>query len=366
METTTKNILHVIAPVSFGGGETLLLTLLKEKRNNINEEILLLYSAPRFEHALKENGIQYYVLSNDDLGHGVGKAKALLKSLRTFTKIGKVKKLVKKNGYEIIHAHGYPASCVVALLPGNKNSKKIYTHHTIRLKANWIEKIVFTKVYNRFDVKTGVSDAARDSMNQVFPKMKKKFVTVYNCLNPIFFQKIPLKKNNSVVRFVYVARFTKVKNQALIVECVNQLPDDYKERLQIVFVGDGELRKHVEEMVKEYHLEKQFIFMGAKEPDEIPGIMDTCDFGISASTGEGFGIGIAECMSRGLPVVALKNGVVEEVIQETGYLADADGFANAMIHAMNEGNEAKRTLALERSKAFNVKRIKDEYIKLYI
>ena len=130
----------------------------------------------------------------------------MLKSLRTFTKIGKVKKLVKKNGYEIIHAHGYPASCVVALLSGKAIKKRIYTHHMIRLKANWIEKFVFTKVYNRFDVKTGVSDAVRDSMNQEFPKMKKKFVTVYNCLNPIFFQKISLKKNNSIERFVYVAR----------------------------------------------------------------------------------------------------------------------------------------------------------------
>lgn len=64
------------------------------------------------------------------------------------------------------------------------------------------------------------------------------------------------------------------------------------------WVGDGELRKPIEERVKEEHLEKQIHFLGRRE--DIPELLQQNDFFLFPSLFEGLPITLIEAQASGL------------------------------------------------------------------
>lgn len=64
------------------------------------------------------------------------------------------------------------------------------------------------------------------------------------------------------------------------------------------WVGDGELRKTIEERVKEEHLEKQIHFLGRRE--NIPELLQQNDFFLFPSLFEGLPITLIEAQASGL------------------------------------------------------------------
>ncbi len=358
-------VIHVLAPVSFGGGEKLLLTLLKERREDLEEEIVLLFSAPRFERELEKNGIPYYVILKKSLGHGIGKKETMLRTLESLINAGKLRKILLKNAYDIIHMHGFTA-LIVTLFVAPADIKKVYTHHAERSKPKNIEKIVFTHLYNKIDEKIGVSDTVTDSLNNAFPKMKKKFVTICNCISDDFYAPIDKKYNNSEqIKMIQVGRFTDIKNQQATVEAIAHLPEKWKKKIEVWFVGDGELRAYVEEQSRVKGVAEKVKFWGAKEPTEIIKLIDQCEFGIMSSKKEGFGLAAVEYMARGIPVIAIENNAMLEVVGETGYIEPEEEFVSAFIEAFEDNEkDLKGAKAREKALEYTPRKTKDKYVKI--
>lgn len=360
-------VLMVIAPVSFGGGEALMINLLKELKTEIRIEIALIYSSERFEHELDKMAIRHYELSKNNIGHGEPKIHAFLRVFWNFVQIPLLGKIIRENQYDIVQANGFPAVFMVYFLKKHCKFRSIYMHHSIRSYPSKIEQIIFGSWYNSYDVCTAVSQTACNSMNTGFPKNKKKFITVYNCIAEYFFS--PLKTENALfghdkINFVQVARFTDVKNQECIVCAVEKLSEDIRNKIRIIFVGDGYERERIETMIENKGLQGIFLFVGAKEPEEIPAILDACDFGLMPSKAEGFGLAAVECMARGLPVIASDIPVFREIVGDTGYIKAFNNMDEAFKEALLDGSK-KRTAAMEKASKFKPKIIKEEYMRLY-
>ena len=71
-------IAHLIAPVAFGGGESVLVNLLSERKDDLREEVVCLTESPDFGRKLTENGIEWSKITSINLEHGVSKSRMFL------------------------------------------------------------------------------------------------------------------------------------------------------------------------------------------------------------------------------------------------------------------------------------------------
>jgi len=121
------------------------------------------------------------------------------------------------------------------------------------------------------------------------------------------------------------------------VKCVDQVT--------FLVVGDGDLRKELQEYAVKLGIADSVIFCGYRE--DIPKIIAATDVLVLASLGESFGRVVIEAMAMGKPVVATNVGGVPEIIlsDHTGILvelANPDSIAQAVVRLLKDEKLSKK------------------------
>jgi glycosyltransferase involved in cell wall biosynthesis len=365
-------ILHLtISGDLIGGGDTIISNILMEKNIEVVEYLATFFKSTFMTDLSLKSGTKYYYPKNNIKLFTHGRLWSVEIIFRNIKFILKLKKTIQEEKIDIIHAHGFPSAIASLILKILCGVKIVYTHHFFRNKASNFEKFFLSIIYNNFDANTGVSRTVCDSMNLSFPKVKNKFEVVYNCVSKDF---LNLKTNSKDLFidqkrlgrkiFVQAARFNKIKNHIYVTKAIANLEKCYQDKIFIVFLGDGEERLVVENFVKTNNLEKCFLFKGAVNPNDVPVIMSSCDYGLFPSELEGFGLGAVECMSLGLPVIALNNELMIEIVGDSGILDSKDNLDKSFIKMLSIG-ESLRQKAKNRSKLFSSSDMKLNYIKFY-
>jgi len=170
---------------------------------------------------------------------------------------------------------------------------------------------------------------------------------------------------------INVARLSREKNHALLVRAFSKAVQSCP-NLELWLVGDGELRRDIEELVKQLGLEEKVKFFGVRS--DVPELLSQADIFVLSSDYEGFGLVVAEAMAAGLPVIATAIGGIPEILEggRAGILVppkDVDALAKAIVElARDEKKRAElsdygRKLVAER---FDIRRTVREYEKLYL
>jgi glycosyltransferase involved in cell wall biosynthesis len=123
-----------------------------------------------------------------------------------------------------------------------------------------------------------------------------------------------------------VARLAQVKNHALVIRCLTQLPAS----THLVLVGAGPEEAALRLLAKEHRVEDRVHFVGAITGN--PNLHRMFDVSVLASTSEGFPNSLLEAMAASRPVIATAVGGVLDVVthDETGLLVPSnDGKALA-------------------------------------
>lgn len=365
-------ILHLtISGELTGGGDTIIANILFEKKVCLEEQLATFYWSTFMENLSKNTDVKYYHPKKNVNLIMRGRLWAIEMIVRNIPFIFKLIKIIKNEKIDIVHAHGFPSLVASLVIKSFCNVKIVYTHHSFRSKTSILEKFFLTMLYNKTDANTGVSLTACNSMNNNFPGLKNKFINVYNCVSKEFLNKNIIssglftnQRKEGRKIFVQVARFHKIKNQMSIAEAVNSLSELDKMKVFVVFLGDGEEKRGVEEYVKNNKLDKNFLFMGAVSPSLVPSIMSECDYGLFPSELEGFGLGAVECMTLGLPVIALNNELMIEVVGDSGVLVNKEDIDKAFIKMLNIG-DSLRQKTIDRAKIFSSLNMKNGYFDVY-
>lgn len=133
---------------------------------------------------------------------------------------------------------------------------------------------------------------------------------------------------------IYVAEFSKRKNQKFLLDSISKLVNDNFNNVKLLLLGDGALLEESKQYVRELGISHNVIFTGyTKDTCAYYQLSDVC---VSSSRSEGLPFNIMEAMSIGLPIVASKvKGHTDLVIQnENGFLFnydDIDEFCNSII-----------------------------------
>ncbi|MBV1842063.1 glycosyltransferase [Photobacterium ganghwense] len=121
--------------------------------------------------------------------------------------------------------------------------------------------------------------------------------------------------------FGHVARLESVKNQPLLIKAYQQAcieSPDFAQQTQLIIVGDGDQRAHLEAMVAEGPLNAQIEFAGRQT--DMRSQYARFDAFVLTSIAEGIPLTLLESMSMALPHIVTTVGGISEVILpgETG------------------------------------------------
>ncbi len=115
------------------------------------------------------------------------------------------------------------------------------------------------------------------------------------------------------------ARLTRQKKLDTLLQATKYILESGR-RVQLLVVGDGPLRRDLQDLAKKLEIEQHVIFTGFQS--DIPNILGLFDVFAIPSLWEGHPLSIIEAMLAGKPVVASKIGGTIEVVldNKTGIL----------------------------------------------
>lgn len=113
--------------------------------------------------------------------------------------------------------------------------------------------------------------------------------------------KLNIKKDKQI--YLTVARFDFPKGYDILINAIKILKDKkLLDNKLFLFVGDGELIDKIKNLVDEFELNKNIIFMGKRT--DVYELMKSADCFILPSRWEGFPITLIEAMACNLPIIA--------------------------------------------------------------
>lgn len=254
--------------------------------------------------------------------------------------IGQLRRVMRRNPFDIIHMHGAKAGLVgriAAVLAGCRNTVLTVHNFIIYDEVPWFKKALFKfgeKILSRVTARViTVSEALKKELVSKYNIQPEMIITVYNGINLSHYLTLPDKDRSREAYGIKpgamvvgtVARMAPQKGLQYLLEAVPLIcgpgernsPD-----IVIVIAGDGPLRPQLEDQAERLGIRDQVIFTGFVR--DTAGFFASLDIFIIPSVSEGLSITTIEAMAAGLPVIASRVGGLPELVLEgaSGYLVD--------------------------------------------
>lgn len=123
-------------------------------------------------------------------------------------------------------------------------------------------------------------------------------------------QELGLSENTKIA--LTVARLSDQKGHDYLIPAIPHLVKEFPQ-LKFVWVGDGEKRQVLENLVKEYGVTEQVLFLGYRS--DIPRLLQASDLFVFPTYYEGQPFAMLEAMSYGLPIITSATSGIPEVIE---------------------------------------------------
>lgn len=206
-----------------------------------------------------------------------------------------------RNSVVIIHERRLlPLMWLLEHIPG-LNLKCVYVHHN-ELYGNKRLSLFPKNI-------VAISDAGIRNLTGYFGVPRANITKIHNCVRETSPCELRTKKfdpNN--ITILYPARINSVKRQ---IEIVNHLKGKLDPRVKILFAGIGPQYEELKSLCEGL---TQFQALGFR--DDIPKLMQNCDFMMLFSKHEGLPISLIEAAKTGLPAICNSVGGNIEIVQD--------------------------------------------------
>lgn len=171
------------------------------------------------------------------------------------------------------------------------------------------------------DAVVAVSNVLKDEIVRIYSTPREKIHTIYNGVEVHRFDgwiDQGLVKTRCGIgpldpMVLFVGRMAYQKGPDLLIQAIPEVLRAHP-RARFVLVGDGDMRWHLEEQVRDRGLGGSIRFLGQRRGEELADIYRAADLVAVPSRNEPFGIVILEAWSAGKPVVVTHNGGPEEFV----------------------------------------------------
>ena len=228
-----------------------------------------------------------------------------------------------------------------------------------------VKKFFTDRKYNSFKNIIFVSNEGKKSFIKVFPEMKEKVITCNNLIDgdriiKLSKEKIEISKENNCVTFLNVGRHDeKQKRLSRLIEASKKLKDDGY-NFKILFVGDGPDKEKYVQMVNQYQLNKNIIFLGKKQ-NPYP-YFNISDCVVLTSDYEGYPVVFLESYILNKPIITTNVSDCEQIEGKYGFVAtkDTNDIYNKMKQFIENGFEIKDKFNYEKYNSEIIQKIKGE------
>ncbi len=149
--------------------------------------------------------------------------------------------------------------------------------------------------------------------------------------------KIIQKKPSSKCNFVFIGQLIERKGLRMLLQAVKLLNERIAGSWSLSIIGDGGLRVELEEFVNRNNLEKEVLFLGVRDQQEVCDFLEGyADCLILPSRFDGWGAVVNESLSFGVPVIVSANCGASDIVrsENEGYIFDtfcADDLSLKML-----------------------------------
>ena len=312
-------VIHLLSSDRYSGAENVACQII----SLMDKDIQCVYVSPngQIAEALKERKIRFMPINK--------------------MSIKEVRKIIKQEKPDVIHAHDPRAICMAAL---STRKITIIAHvHNNRpdFRKKTLLSTVFYAMVRHKNIKHifWVSDAAHDQF--VYKNAKSvstKSEILYNIIDrQMLIAKANKTKDKTKYDVVYIGRLTYQKNPQRLIGICNQLVQQ-QPNVQVAIIGSGDMYNDCAELINKYGIADNVHLLGFM--DNAYGILKNSKVFLLSSRYEGTPMVILEAQCFGLPVVSTRIEELKKVVNtQTGFYYDTDGQAVSQI--LNILNSAK-------------------------
>ena len=309
-------ILHISA-TSTGGVGYHLLMLARYINKDFFELAFALPSDSHFYYKILKEGVKVYNLK-------ISRNPWTFKNLQAFYKLWKI---IKKNDFDIVHTHTSVGGFIGRVIAKIKGIPLVlWSIHgwAFNYPYGSLGRRKFFKIIEKgLDHLTDYYIAVSKNMKQVGIEASitnsKKIKVIHHGIeitNKVHTnlttakEEFGIDKNSPVIGTI--GRLEPQKSVDDLIKAVSYLKDKYS-NIKLILVGDGPLRKNLEELAQELNIKNNIIFTGwKKDVNKYIACMDIFCF---SSRWESFGIALLEAMRARKPIIATCVGGIPEIVE---------------------------------------------------
>lgn len=290
-------VLHIVNGMNRAGAETFLMNIFRNINRQNYDFSFLCYGEEKYDYEEEIKKLGGHIERID-----------IPKEVGIFKHLKQLKKLIKDNNYDIVHAHTYYNSgfsmlaaylCNVKLrITHSHNTQSEYKPSILKRIYYLFSKILIILFSNKYLACT------EEAGKSLFGKRKFEIVN-----NGIELEKFAFKEKNRIqirkelkikdedIVIGHIGRFDKQKNHEFLINIFEQLYIANK-NYKLLLIGKGKLQEDIIKMVKEKGIDKEVMFLGIKE--DIHRYYSAFDIFLFPSLFEGLGIVLIEAQANGL------------------------------------------------------------------
>ncbi len=255
----------------------------------------------------------------------------------------------ESGAFDVVHCHDWLAAAAgLRLRREELGARLAMTFHTTEWgrSGSWPETDDARRIaaiegdaIQAADAVITVSHAVRRQLDSLYTCPDWKTATIYNGVDPAPFDRFPFDPGAVKQRLqlaplaptvLFVGRLSPRKGPDLLLEAAPRVLEE-KPEARFLFVGEGELRDHLENEAGRYGIREAVRFLGWREGAELIDLYRACDLVCAPSRSDPFGIVPLSAWAAGKPVVATAAGCPGEFIHcgSNGLLVEATPAAVA-------------------------------------
>ena len=255
--------------------------------------------------------------------------------------------------YKIVHSH-IDALSVYPLFAAKKAGTPIRISHSHTNNFDNDMKLPFRIISKSLIpwVATDFWGCSRSAIEFMFGKKiisSKKFIVLPNAIDSEKFKYNPNKRKDIRIKlrvdgkFVvgHIGRFAYPKNHEFLIDIFKEIHTTNPNSV-LILVGEGEEKERILQKVKQLGLQNDVLFLGVRS--DIPDLMQAMDVFLFPSRFEGLGVVLIEAQAAGLPCIASKDVIPEEVnvtglVKFVSYDAHISKWREEILKSMNVERE---------------------------
>jgi|GEM_PF-6776113 len=299
--------------------------------------------------------------------------------------LGRFKKLMQKNKYDVINLQWvFPTGLVLFFLPKGIRSKIVVTARgsDIYLRyRNPFFKELLREILKKCHAAVSISSDLDKKIKALSNEKIKRFIIPSIGIDFSQFKNVDKKelsrlqkklKSGSKKVILFIGGITRIKGADFLIKAINVLKNRYHFKdFLCVMIGplEGELTGQLQEWISEYRLKEQVQFTGKLKYEELKYYYRSADVFVLPSRTEGLGAVLLEALYFKVPIIASATGGITDLIQDkkNGFLVPV-GDHNRIASVLNDffnGQLKLQNKNIVDIKKYNYKFMADKTIDVY-